>query len=213
MTDLVIIGAGVFGREMARNIHRLVAQEGAAWNLLGFIDEEKTGEVEGVKIIGKLNDFLKMDTTVQFFVADMDSNVRQRIAETCKTAGFTGATIIDKVGVMADSCEIGEGCYIGFDCYLSPAVKVGAFSILERGCVIGHDTILGDYTTFRMFASLGGDSVIGSHNSLGIRSVIINLVNTPDHCDFAAGSCVIKNTNVPGYYEGVPAKLVRAYED
>lgn len=213
MTDLVIIGAGVFGREMARVIHRLVAQEGAQWNLLGFIDEEQTGEVEGVKVLGTLDDFLKMDASVQFFVADMDGNARQRIAETCKAAGFTGATIIDKVGAMAPSCEIGEGCYIGFNSYLSPAVKVGAFSILECNCIIGHDTVVGAYTTFRMRASLGGDSVIGSHNSLGIHSVIINLVNTPDHCDFAAGSCVIKNTSVSGYYEGVPAKLVRAYED
>lgn len=213
MKDLVIIGAGALGREVAREVRRLVAQEGEDWNLLGFIDEEQTGEVEGIKVIGNLDAFLKMDTAIMFFVADMDSKVRQRIAQTCKAAGFTGATIVCGGGVISPSSEIGEGCYIGYNCYLSPAVKVGAFSILERGCTIGHDTVLGEYATFRMCASLGGDSVIGSHNSLGIRSVIINMVNTPDHCDFAAGSCVIKNTNVPGYYEGVPAKLVRAYEE
>ena len=212
MTDLVIIGAGVFGQEMARTVRRLVAQEGQQWNLLGFIDETMTGEAADCKILGKLEDFLKMDTAIQFFVADMDGNVRQRVAEKCKAAGFTGATIIDKLGNMAPSCEIGEGCYIGEDSFLSPAVKIGAFCVLERGCIVGHDTQLGDYTTFRVYANLGGDSVIGSHNSLGIRSVIINQVNTPDHCNFAAGSCVIKNTGVSGYYEGVPAKLVRAYE-
>ena len=212
MTDLVIIGAGVFGQEMARAVRRLVAQEGQQWNLLGFIDEAQTGEVAGCKILGTLADFLKMDKSIQYFVADMDGSVRQQVAQKCKAAGFTGATIIDKVGSMAQGCEIGEGCYIGEECFLSPAVKIGAFCVLERGCIVGHDTQLGDYTTFRFGANLGGDSVIGSHNSLGIRSVIINMVNTPDHCDFAAGSCVIKNTNVPGYYEGVPAKLVRAYE-
>ena len=212
MTDLVIIGAGVFGQEMARTVQRLVAQEGQQWNLLGFIDDTQTGDIDGVKILGNSEAFLKMDKNIQYFVADMDGNVRQQVAQKCKAAGFTGATIIDKVGSMAQGCEIGEGCYIGEECFLSPAVKIGAFCVLERGCIIGHDTQLGDYTTFRIFANLGGDSVIGSHNSLGIRSVIINMVNTPDHCDFAAGSCVIKNTNVPGYYEGVPAKLVRAYE-
>lgn len=213
MQDLVIIGAGVFGREVAGIVRKLVREEGAQWNLLGFIDEEATGEVEGTKVLGKLEDYLQMDRNIQFFIADMNGKVRQRIAEPCKAAGFTGATIIDTIGSIAPSCVIGEGCFVGFKCWLAPAVVLGDFTIVERSSAIGHDTQIGAYSTFRMNASLGGDSIIGAHTSLGIRSTMINLVNTPDHCDFAAGACVIKNTTVPGYYEGVPAKLVRAYED
>ena len=213
MQDLVIIGAGVFGREMVRNIRRIEREESGQWNLLGFIDEEATGEVVGCKVLGKLEDFLKMDKHIQFFVADMDGSVRCRIAKICKEAGFTGATIIDTKGNRAPGAVVGEGCYIGHMCFLAPATRIGEFSVLEHGCLIGHDTVLGPYTTFRAGASLGGDSVIGAFTTLGLRSVIINMVNTPDHCDFAAGSCVIKNTNTPGYYEGVPAKLVRAYEE
>jgi sugar O-acyltransferase (sialic acid O-acetyltransferase NeuD family) len=213
MTDLVIIKAGDFGKEIAEVVCNLTRENAAAWNLLGFIDEEVTGSVNGVKVLGKLDDYLKMDKNIQFFVADMDGRERQRIAQLCKAAGFTGATILDRVGDIAAGCEIGQGCYIGYECYLSPAVKLGEFCIVERESVIGHDTVVGDYSTFRIHASLGGDSIICAHNYLGVRSVMINLINTPDHCHFAAGSCVIKNTGVPGYYEGVPAKLVRAFED
>jgi sugar O-acyltransferase (sialic acid O-acetyltransferase NeuD family) len=213
MNDLVIIGAGAFGRQMVRRIRYVVDKGIAQWNLLGFIDEDQTGEVEGVKVLGKLADFLKMDTAIQFFVADLDGNVREKIARTCKAAGFTGATIWDEIGNVAPNCEIGEGCYLGYKCCLSPGVKLGDFCVVERGSIIGHDTVIGDYSTLFILASLGGDSVIGSHNFFGIKNVVINMVNTPDHCSFAAGSCVIKNTNVPGYYAGVPAKLVRPYQD
>lgn len=212
MTDLVIIGAGVFGREMAQTVRRLVAEEGAQWNLLGFIDEEVSGEVEGMRVLGTLDDFLKMDKSVQFFIADKDGYVRERIAKACKAAGFTGATIIDTIGAIAAGSEIGEGCYIGYKSYIAPAVKLGAFGVYERGTIVGHDTEVGPYSTFRMYASLGGDSIIGSHTTLGLRCTLINMVNIPDNCEFAAGSCVIKNTAEPGYYEGVPAKLVRPYE-
>ena len=101
---------------------------------------------------------------------------------------------------------------MGFKTYKSAMTKVGDFCVILRGSIIGHDTTVGDYSTFGMNASLGGDSVIGNHTTLGFRCTMINLINTPDNCEFAAGSCVIKNTNQPGYYEGVPAKLVRPYE-
>ena len=212
MTDLVIIGTGTLAREVVDSIDRINAEQGDVWNLLGFVDEEKTGELKGYPILGKLEDFLKMDKSVQFFVADKDGYVRERIAKICKAAGFTGATVVDVGGRNGVGCTIGEGTYLGYKTFNSTMVKIGDFCIMERGTIIGHDTVVGDYSTFGRFAMLGGDSVIGAHTTLGYRCVMINLVNTPDHCKFASGSCVIKNTTQSGYYEGVPAKLVRPYE-
>lgn len=212
MTDLVIIGTTPLAREVARGVGRINEERGATFNLLGFTDEEKTGELMDYPILGKLEDFLKMDRKVQFFVADMDGYVRERIAKICKATGFTGATIVDVDGSLYPGCQFGEGTYMGFKTYKSAMTKVGDFCVILRGSIIGHDTTVGDYSTFGMNASLGGDSVIGNHTTLGFRCTMINLINTPDNCEFAAGSCVIKNTNQPGYYEGVPAKLVRPYE-
>lgn len=213
MTDLVIIGTGALAREVIDGIGRINEEQPNTWNLLGLVDEEKTGEVAGVKILGKLEDFLKMDKSVQFFVADRDGHVRERIAKICKGAGFTGATIVDTDGRKAIGWGCGEGTYMGHKTYIAPMVKLGDFCVIERGSVIGHDTIVGDYSTFGPNASLGGDSIIGKHTTLGFRCTIINLVNTPDNCEFATGSCVIKNTPQSGYYVGVPAKLVRPFEE
>lgn len=212
MTDLVIIGTGTLAREVAKGVGRINKEQGAVWNLLGFVDEEKTGELMDYPILGKLEDFLKMDRKVQFFVADMDGYVRERIAKICKAAGFTGASIVDVEGRKGVGCTCGEGSYVAYKTFLSPMVKVGDFCIVEWGAVVGHDTVVGDYSNLGKYANLGGDSVIGAHTDLGFRSTIINMMNTPDHCKFAAGSCVIKNTTQSGYYEGVPAKLVRPYE-
>lgn len=212
MNDLVIIGAGSFGRTMVREIERINEWYGPTWNLLGVFDEEKTGEVKGAPILGKLEDLLKMESKPYFFVADMDGHVRERIAKRCKEAGFPPATIIGADSFRSVGSEVGEGCYLGYRANLSVKVKLGDYCVVERGTMIGHDTVLGDYSTVRIQASFGGDSNIGKYNDFGIRCTIINMVDTPDNCEFRSGCCVIKHTTVPGVYAGVPAKLIRAYE-
>ena len=49
MKDLVIIGAGDFGREIANVVERINCVK-SEWNLLGFIDDNI--EIQGKKIDG-----------------------------------------------------------------------------------------------------------------------------------------------------------------
>ena len=208
MKDLVIIGAGGFGREMVTQVQRINDVK-PTWNVLGLVDETVTETVEGYKILGNLEAFLSMDPKPYYFIAIADSNVRQKIADRCKAAGFPAATVICGEVFIAPSAEIGEGCFIGRKCGFMNNVKIGPFCIIQDRSSFGHDTTVGAFTSMMSSVMIGGETHIGAHCYFGMRSTMINRINTADHCTFGACACVVKDALVPGTYVGVPAKLVK----
>lgn len=207
MQDLVIIGAGPFGEEMLDNIQQINEEE-PRWNIVGFADEVRTGEIDGVKILGNLEDFLKMDKNIQYFVASLDGKERERIMKICKAAGFTAAVIIGAKVSIEENVEFGEGCYFGFKTKLSYGSRVGAGVILEYVSYIGAEAEIGAYTTCRLYSSAGRTARIGKYNYFDARCTVDDGVVTADDCRFKIGTVVLKNIDVPGQYVGIPAKPV-----
>lgn len=212
MKDLVIIGAGGFGREMCAHIRLISEKSGKSeWNLLGLIDENPSLKetVEGYKVLGNLDYYLNMENKPYFFIAIANSYARERIATRCKAAGCKAATIMYPNVDLGDNVEIGEGCFISKDAMLRNEVKIGPFCIVQSQALFGHDTTVGAYTSFMANAIVGGETHIGSHCYFGLRTTVINRINITDECTVGACACVVKDAEVPGTYVGVPAKLIK----
>ena len=208
MQDLVIIGAGAFGEDLLDNI-RMANEEELRWNIVGFVDEERTGEVDGVKILGKLEDFLKMDRSVQYFVADMDGKVRQKIMNRCRNAGFTAAVIMGKMAIVETNVTIGEGCYLGYKSHLMDGSCIGSGVVLEQGCSVCPGGQVDEYTTCGIFNVMGRCVHIGKHNTFAHRCTVDDNVVTADDCCFCIGSVVLEDTTTAGCYAGIPARLIQ----
>ena len=210
MKDLVIIGAGGFGREIHTHL-RLINEmaETPQWNFVGFIDEDtsRTHTVEGYPILGNLAYYLAMEKKPWFFIAIADGAARERIAAQCKAAGGRAASVIYPDVTLGDNVEIGEGCYIGKRCSFMNEVKIGPFCVIQSKGIFGHDTTVGGYTSFMTDACVGGETHIGAHCYFGLRCTVINRVNITDRCTFGACACVVKDAAQPGTYVGVPAAL------
>ena len=212
MKDLVIIGAGGFGRETLTVLAEL-NKVTPTWNVLGLVDDNVAETVEGYKVLGNLEWFLSLDPKPYYFIAIADSHARERIANRCKAAGFTAATIIcgGPLQVIADSAEIGEGVYIGRNCGIMPNAKIEPFAVVQATSVIGHDATVGAFTSMMAGAYVSG-AHIGKHCYFGLRCTIVNYVTIADNCTFGACSCVVKDALVPGTYVGVPAKMIKPLE-
>ena len=212
MKDLVIIGAGGFGREIVDRIRLIKEKTGVAeWNVVGLIDENPDIKetVEGYKVLGNLDYYLNMENKPYFFVGIANSHVRERIATRCKAAGCKAATIIYPNVELGANTEIGEGCLICGNVILRNEVKIGPFCVVQSNGIFGHDTKVGAYTSFMTDALVGGETNIGSHCYFGLRATVINRINITDECTVGACACVVKDAEVPGTYVGVPAKLVK----
>ena len=207
MQDLVIIGAGSFGEEMLDNIC-WINEEKPRWNLLGFIDETRTGDVNGVKILGKLEDFLKMDKNIQYFVASIEGKERERVMQICRAAGFSAAVIIGVKSSIEENVQIGEGCYLGYKTKLYHGTRIGEGVILEHISLVNAETEIGAYSTCRLYISAGRGTRIGKYNHFDARCIVDDGVATADNCRFKIGTVVLQNIDVPGVYVGIPAKPV-----
>ena len=207
MTDLIIIGAGGFGRETQNFINRINMKEGPTWNFRGFIDDSATATKEGEIILGGLEDYFKMDKSIQYFIAIASMEVREKIAKRCKEAGYTAATLIGYDCVLAPGCEIGEGTYIGAGTTVKRKAKIGPFCVLQSGGVVGRGTEIGAFTSVMTTPCFGEHVKIGKYNYFGLRCNVADGVTTTDYCTFGASATVTQDATVPGTYAGVPAVL------
>lgn len=207
MQDLVIIGAGSFGEDMLDNI-RIINEEEPHWNLLGFIDDTRTGDIDGVPVLGNLDAFLRMDKHIQYFVAVMDSKVRERIMNICRAAGFTGAVILHNDVTLEDNVTLGEGSFVGFGSVLMSGTHVGAGVIFEQAVAVCAEVQVGEFSTCRTFINLGKSVRIGKRNYFDLRCTVSDGITTADDCRFAIGTVVLEDIPTTGEYAGVPAKPV-----
>ena len=210
MKDLVIIGAGGFGREVLVLVNEINDAK-PTWNFLGFVAEFDNGpSPEGYTVLGDLEYLKNMNPKPYVVIAIANAAVRERIANECEAAGVPFATLIHPtVRIKGDLVTIGEGTIICEGGYLGINTHVGKHCIFNADVGLGHDTVAADYVSIMSDFTSGGDSYIGKGCYFGLRCTIINKIHITENCTFGACACVVKDATVPGTYVGVPAKLIK----
>jgi len=210
MKDLVIIGAGGFGRETLALVEEINDAK-PTWNFVGFIADSSDGTIpEGYEVIGNVEYLKSMNPKPYAVIAIASAAVRERIANECGAAGVPFATLIHpNVSFKGSLCTVGEGSILCDRVCLAVNAHVGKHCIMNMGSGLGHDTVLGDYVSMMSETITGGDTVIGKGSYFGLRCTIINQINITENCTFGAGAVVVKDATVPGTYVGVPAKLIK----
>lgn len=210
MKDLVIIGAGGFGRETLAMVEE-INEAKPTWNFLGFIDDNPEADTaEGATILGGMDYLKQMDTKPYAVISIASATVREKLAGECEAAGVPFATLIHPtVRMKGQLCTVGEGSILCEGVLLAVNSHVGKHCILNMECGLGHDTVLADYVSMMSETITGGDTYIGKGCYFGLRCTIINQIRIADNCTFGAAAVVVKSAEVPGTYVGVPAKLIK----
>ncbi|HAT4328042.1 acetyltransferase [Clostridium perfringens] len=210
MKDLVIVGAGGFGREVAWLVEQIneVSKE---WNLIGFIDENKEMHetlINGYKVLGGI-DWLK-DKDIYYVCAIGNSKIRKDIVERINKFKLKAATIIHpSVLINKKYVEVGEGCIICASSILTVNIKLGKHVILNLDCTVGHDAILKDFVTVYPSVNISGNCIIDKCVELGTGTQIIQGKIIGENTIIGAGSVVIKNIEKNRTAVGIPAKTIK----
>jgi sugar O-acyltransferase (sialic acid O-acetyltransferase NeuD family) len=210
LKDIVIIGAGGFGRETVALIDEINEKE-QVWNFLGFITEYMTDEIpEGFKVLGGIEFLAQMNPKPYAVIAIADADARERLAKQCEETGVPFATLIHpNVRMKGKFCTIGEGSILCDGVILAANSHVGKHCILNMCSGLGHDTVLEDFCGLMSYTITGGYTHIGKACYFGLRCTVIDHINITDHCLFGAGCVVVKDAVEPGTYVGVPAKCIK----
>ena len=210
MKDLVIIGAGGFGREVAWLVEE-INKFNKVWNILGFIDEniELHGkEMNGHKVLGNLDYMLNLDN-VRYVCAIGNVKVRKSIIEKCEKKDFKAATLIHPNVINSQFNNVGEGTIICANSVLTVNVNIGKHVIINLDCTVGHDAILEDYVTIYPSVNISGNCLISECVEIGTGTQIIQGKSIGKESVIGAGSVIVKDIDSSVTAVGVPAKVIK----
>ncbi len=210
MKDLVIIGAGGFGREVKELVDE-INQSAPTWNFLGFADDNTELVIpEGDVVLGSVDQLLQVKIKPYLVISVANSAARRNIAEKFEAEGFEFATLIHPdVTIRGNTVTIGHGTIICSKTNISINTHIGKHCIINTSCGFGHDTIVGDYCGFMPRTVLAGEVVVGDSCYFGVRSTVINQIRITDRCTIGACACVVKDITESGTYVGIPAKRIK----
>lgn len=205
MKDLIIAGAGGFGREAFYLAQRINAKT-EQWNIKGFINDIQTPVEDyncALPIIGTITDWHPSANEV-FVVAIANPAGKEKVYNLLKSKGAQFVTLISPTAIINPTAQIGEACVItGFSSVGDNAVIGNCVHV--AGSMIGQDSTVDDFSTTTGFANIAS-AKIGKRVFIGSHSVILNDVVVGDDAFVCAGSIVFNKVKAGTKVFGNPAK-------
>ena len=194
MKDIVIIGAGGIGREVAWIIEE-INEVNPMWNIVGFVDDnsEMWGkELNGYKVLGEIEVLDKLEAKPYVVVAIANCDVKKNIVARLE-GKYKFATVIYPTVKVSKYIEIGEGSIIYPGVILTVNTKIGNHVIISGNCGIGHDTVIGNYSSVLWGSSFSGYDVLGEGCFIGVGCNIAQGIYIAEDSRVASGSVVTED--------------------
>ena len=207
MRDIIIIGAGDLGKDVAWLIER-INENHPTWNILGFTEITEEKEFQGYPILGGdevINNY--KDAYVICAIAGV--NKRKKIMDNLDS-NIKIATLIDPNAMVHKTAIIEGGSMIFSNALIGVDAKIGKHSIVLYGAQVNHDCKIGEYTTIYPSATISGKCTIGNACEIGSNSAIIQGKTICDNAVIGIGAAVFTNIKNPGTTYGNPAVTMGA---
>jgi sugar O-acyltransferase (sialic acid O-acetyltransferase NeuD family) len=216
MQNIVILGAGGFGREV---LDIIIAQNKVSkrWKMLGFVDEnrELKGKVlNGYPVLGSFDWFSKIDLKEIRVVCAIGDNIsKKKVVEKAKGLGLRFANVVHPSVIMTEFVTLGEGVIICAGCILTNQITIGNHVIINLDVTIGHDSIIEDFCTLSPGVHISGRNKIGEGANVGTGAVTIQGITIGRWSIIGAGAVVAQDIPDKVVAVGVPAKPIKQVED
>jgi sugar O-acyltransferase (sialic acid O-acetyltransferase NeuD family) len=212
--DLVIVGAGGFGRETAQAIHAL-NEGGAVWRLLGYLDDDPARHgttVDGTVILGGKDEIrhLPQASVVVCTGHPGDYVSRMRIVGELGLPQARYATIMHPTTAVSASSSVGPGCVLLAHAVLTASVRVGSHVAIMPQVVLTHDDVVEDFATLASGVRLGGAVHVGRGAYIGAGALVREGRKIGSCALVGMGAVVTHDIPAQEVWAGVPARHLRA---
>lgn len=212
MKDIVIIGAGGFGREVAWLIEEINKTE-KEWNIIGFVDDNEAiqGEhINGYKVIGNIEWLKNQELNVVSAIGD--PIVKKKVLNRISNSKNKYPILIHPSVICSDIVNIGDGSIICAGTIITVNIEIGKHVIINLDCTVGHDAVIGDFSTVLPSVNVSGFARVEECVNIGTGSTIIQGVSVGENTIIGAGAVVVKNLPANCTAIGIPAKPIKFYE-
>ena len=208
MKNIIIVGAGGFGRELLLLIKK-INKVYSKWKIKGFIDDNLLA-LDGYEcdypVLGKIECWEPTEDEV-FACAIAAPQTKEKVVSLLKSRGACFEQIIHPETSLGYFNSIGEGTVMYGKASMTVNIKVGHFvTILSSG--IGHDVTIDNFSTISSYCGINGQVHIGKRVFIGSNATIIPGRTIGDDAFISAGSVVIRNVKPGTKVFGNPARRV-----
>lgn len=211
MKQLVIVGAGSFGREILEYAIAIIEAGKNEWEIKGFLDDNRHALDDydvNYPIVGGISDYMPQKDDV-FISAFGEGKARVKFANIIRERGGKFVNIIHPTATILHRVVLGDGCIIGQNTLIANDTKCGDFLYMNYGSVVGHDNILGIGCTINVYCNTNGHDTLGDYVYMGPHSVIVQGRSVGDNVNIAAGAAVFNNVKSDRTIYGNPAKTLK----
>jgi len=211
MQDIVIVGVGGLGREIAEWIEDINEVQ-PTYRVLGFIDDDpaKQGALRhDLPVLGGVDWVIERSRTVATVIGLGNPAPKRRVVERLRphSAGFP--TVIHPNAIVGRFVELGEGCVVCPGVILTTDIRVGCFVTFNFDLTVGHDATIDDYVTLAPGVHLSGYTKLGEGADLGAGVATVPSVEIGAWSVVGAGAAVTRSLPANCTAVGVPARVIK----
>lgn len=203
--QVIIVGAGGHGREVAHVLRARHSAGRAAVTLIGFLDDAQVDPALLAPFaprLGTVADGLARFPEAALIGGVADGRVRERLV-----GGRTpGPPLVHPLADVGEDIALGAGSVICSHASLTTHITVGEHVHVSRGAAIGHDTVLEDYVSVMPLAAVSGNVHLGRGAFVGTGATIRQGVRVGAWAVVGMGAVVLEDVPPAMTVVGNPAR-------
>lgn len=197
--DIILIGAGGFGREVAAWIDLLKLP----FLVVGFLDDQK----KGVDIIDSVAHHMPQPEAV-YLNCMGNGAARQRIRILLESRGARFAQLVDPLTRSTSPLtHSANSIFLGMSS-IANNTSLGSDLLIHGFSIVGHDVTIEDGVTVGAHSFVGGGAVLRICCTVHPHATVLPGVTIGEHAVVGAGSVVIRNVEAHTTVFGAPAKVI-----
>jgi sugar O-acyltransferase (sialic acid O-acetyltransferase NeuD family) len=209
--DLIIVGAGGFGREMYHWAKDCFPAD--RYRFKGFLSAKPT-DLDGFAIDAPiLGDPMVYEPQPndRFVFAIGLIDVKRRLIDALAAKGAQFERLIHPTAIVCPTAQLGTGVVICPFVTVSDSVRVDDHAMLNFYASCGHDAHVGAYSVLCPYATLNGFAVIEEEVFLGTHTTVTPSRRVGHHSKVSANSMVSHNAPPYSLIYGVPGQMKRLF--
>ena len=197
MKNLIIVGAGEFGRELYWTILESIGYS-TEFEVKGYLDDGEPAAFTKLQrpLLGTTQGY-EMEKDDVFTCAVANPLNRQRIVDYMLSRGAEFVDIIHKTAIIQGSVQHGEGLIMCPFTALGDSSVIGNHVMINTFSAVGHDSRVDDFTCIMAHCDITGHANIGKRVFIGGGAGTVPYVNIGDDAYVGAGSIVLRKVK-PG---------------
>jgi sugar O-acyltransferase (sialic acid O-acetyltransferase NeuD family) len=211
MHDVVIVGVGGLGREVAQWIEDINAVT-PTFHVVGFLDDDRAKHEQtshDLPVLGGIDWVRARPGTTAAVVAIGNPAVRRRVVERLRASVLGFPVIRHPDATVGRTVEVGIGTIICPGVIATVDLQIGRFVALNYDLTIGHDALVDDFVTLAPGVHVSGYARIGEGTDVGAGATILPAIEVGAWSIVGSGAVVTTSLPANCTAVGVPARVIK----